>query len=132
MCPACVFRRQALATAGIVEPDDTYKYDFIDSARGANKIPPKRLEFLKAFLKQVAWLKDIETRGKLPAAFVRNLISTEILGRDESQDDVVQLLTRYRDEWMEVASKNANEGHHWARLLGRHESNLEGRTYATA
>ena len=29
VCPACVSRRQAMAVAGITEPEDTYKYDFL-------------------------------------------------------------------------------------------------------
>ncbi|MEX2139678.1 MAG: 7-cyano-7-deazaguanine synthase [Pirellulales bacterium] len=132
VCPACIFRRQALATAGITESDCAYEYDFLGSPRAANKIPPKRIQFLKAFLMQVAWLKDVETRGQLPPAFARHLISTEILGRDQSQEDVVELLTRYRDEWMAIASERESMGHHWARLLAVHEPKTEGATRVSA
>jgi len=81
---------------------------------------------------QVAWLKDVETRGQLPPAFARHLISTEILGRDQSQEDVIELLTRYRDEWMAIASERGRKGHNWARLLAMHEPQMEGVTHASA
>jgi 7-cyano-7-deazaguanine synthase in queuosine biosynthesis len=132
VCPACIFRRQALASAGITEPNDAYEYDFLGSARAANAIPPRRLQFLKAFLMQVALLKDIETTVRLPPALSRYLISTEILGRNQSQEDVIELLKHYRDEWMAIASDRAQHGHNWARLLDLQALKVEGVTNATA
>jgi 7-cyano-7-deazaguanine synthase in queuosine biosynthesis len=132
VCPACIFRRQALATAGITEPHGAYEYDFLGPVRAANKIPPKRIQFLKAFLMQVAWLQDIQIRDQLPTAFVRHLISTETLRRDQSQEEVVELLTRCRNEWMAIASERGGFGHHWARLLACHETTTVGVTQASA
>ncbi|MEX2288691.1 MAG: 7-cyano-7-deazaguanine synthase [Planctomycetaceae bacterium] len=132
ICPACIFRRQALSSAGIVEPEDVYEYDFLGSACAANNISSKRVEFLKAFLMQVAWLKDIENRSQLPTCLARHLISTEILGRDQSQEDVIELLTRYRNEWMAIASEHARKGHNWAKLIAIHEPKMEGATHASA
>ena len=132
VCPACIFRRQAMATAGIIEPGDAYEYDFLSSPQGANEIPPKRLQFLKAFLMQVARLKDVDTRAQLPSAFARFLISTEILGRDQSQEEVTELLARYRDEWIAITSERGRNGHNWARLLAMHEPRMEGVTHASA
>ncbi len=131
VCPACIFRRQALASAGFTEPEDTYEYDFLGSPHAANNIAPKRVRFLKAFLMQVAWLKDVEVCGQLPPAFARHLISTEILARDESQENVIELLTRYRNEWMAIASERGRKGHNWARLLAVHEPKMEGATHAS-
>ncbi len=132
ICPACIFRRQALMSAGVTEPENAYEYDFLGSASAANNISSKRVEFLKAFLMQVAWLKDIENGSHLPAPLARHLISTEILGRDQSQEDVIELLTRYRNEWMAVASEHARKGHNWARLLAKHEPRTEGASHVSA
>ncbi|MCI0738754.1 MAG: 7-cyano-7-deazaguanine synthase [Gemmataceae bacterium] len=132
VCPACIFRRQAMVSAGIDETEDVYEYDFLGSPQAANDIPAKRLQFLKAFLMQVAWLKDADTRMQLPPAFARHLISTEILGREQSQEDAIELLARYRDEWMDIASIRREKGHNWARLLATHELKMEGVTHASA
>jgi len=132
VCPACIFRRQAMASAGINEPEDVYEHDFLGSPQEANRIPAKRLQFLKAFLMQVAWLKDVDTGKQLPPSFARHLISTEILGREQSQEDVIELLARYRDEWMAIASERREKGYSWARLLAMHEPKMEGVAHASA
>jgi hypothetical protein len=132
LCRACIFRRQALTVAGIDEPEGVYKYDFLGSPQAANRIPAKRAQFLKAFLMQVAWLKDVDTHKQLPLAFARQLISTEVLGRGQSQEDVIELLTRYRDEWMNIASDKREKGYEWARLLAAHEPETQGVTHASA
>ena len=92
----------------------------------------KRLQFLKAFLMQVAWLKDVDARMRLPPAFARHLISTEVLRREESQDNVIELLARYRNEWMTIASDKQKNGYNWARLLAVREPEMEGVTHASA
>jgi 7-cyano-7-deazaguanine synthase in queuosine biosynthesis len=117
LCPACIFRRAALYSAGIQEPDDTYSYDFLGAAERINALPEKRLAYLKAFLLQVARLQDIENHDRLPPAFERHLIGTGILQRDQSQRAVVELLARYRNEWMKIAADAREQGHAWARLL---------------
>ncbi len=81
---------------------------------------------------QVAWLKDVDTGKQLPPAFARQLISTEILGREQSQEDVIELLARYRDEWMAIASERREKGYNWARLLAMHEPKMEGVAHASA
>lgn len=48
------------------------------------------------------------------------------------QADVIELLARYRDEWMTIASQRGRNGHRWARLLAMHERNMEGVTHAPA
>jgi hypothetical protein len=119
-----------MASAGIGEPEDVYEYDFLGSPQAANRIPARHLQVLKAFLMQVAWLKDASSQTQLPPAFVRHLISTEILGREQSQEDVTELLARYRDEWMAIAAEKQAKRHKWARLLAIPE--VEGVTHATA
>jgi hypothetical protein len=127
-----IFRRQALAIAGINEPEGVYKFDFLGSPIVTNRIPAKRFQYLKAFLMQVAWLRDMDTRKQLPPAFARQLISTEVLSRGQSQEDVIELLTRYRNEWMTIASDKRETGYNWARLLAMPEPKMEGLTHASA
>ena len=49
---------------------------------------------------QVAWLRDTDSRKELPRAFARYLIGTEVLERGQTQDSVIALVARYRDEFM--------------------------------
>jgi 7-cyano-7-deazaguanine synthase in queuosine biosynthesis len=74
VCPACVFRRQALIAGGIDEPDGSYTLDVFGSAGAANAIPEDELWYLKAFLMQVSKLDDIETTMHLPEPVRRHLI----------------------------------------------------------
>ena len=132
LCPACIFRRAALASAGVEEPKDIYRYDFLGSAERINTLPEKRLAYLKAFLLQVARLRDIENHARLPAAIERHVVGTGIIRRGEPQKDVIQLLARYRDEWTEIASVARERGHTWARLLDPQRSATEGVTHASS
>jgi 7-cyano-7-deazaguanine synthase in queuosine biosynthesis len=116
-CPACIFRRQAMEVAGIQEPDDTYKYDFLSSPLSGNQIPENRLRYLKSFLMQVAQLKNVSERDRLPSAFERHVVSTGIVKHGESQKGVIALMARYADEWLAIAAKARRNGHEWAKLL---------------
>ena len=59
ICPACLFRRQAMHVTGIAEPENSYQYDLFDPSHEA--ISVDRLKYLKAFLMQVAQLDDVVT-----------------------------------------------------------------------
>jgi 7-cyano-7-deazaguanine synthase in queuosine biosynthesis len=132
VCPACVFRRQAMAVAGIAEPEGTYKYDFLGSPGGASRIPSKRLLHLKAFLMQVASLKDVCAGKPLPRSVARHLVSTEVLADGYPREAVAALLARYRDEWMDIASDGDRKGLSWARLLAAPRPQNQGVTHASA
>jgi len=131
LCPACIFRRQAMEVAGIQEPADTYKYDFIGSPPLANQIPEKRFLYLKAFLMQVAQLKNVDQRDRLPSAFERHVVSTGIVNRGESQKGVIALMARYADEWLTIADQARRNGHEWAKLLAPRQSQAQGVSYAS-
>ena len=132
VCPACVFRRHAMAAAGIVEPEGKYKYDFLGSPDGVSRIPPKRLLHLKAFLMQVASLKDVGAGVPLPRSVARHLLSTEVLADGHPREAVIALLARYRDEWMDIASDGNRKGFAWARLLAAPRPQKQGVTHASA
>jgi 7-cyano-7-deazaguanine synthase in queuosine biosynthesis len=132
VCPACVFRRQAMAVAGITEPEDTYKYDFMGSPGVVSRIPSKRLLHLKAFLMQVASLRDVCAGKPLPHSVARHLVSTEVLADGHSREVATALLARYRDEWVEIASDGNRKGLPWARLLAAPRPQKQGVTHASA
>lgn len=130
LCPACIFRRAALQVAGIREPENAYKYDFLGPAELINQLPEKRLVYLKAFLLQIAHLREIERNDRLPQAFERHVVP-HIVPKDQSQKGVIQLLVRYRDEWTEIALSARESGHTWARLLAPNRTATQGVTYAS-
>jgi hypothetical protein len=45
---------------------------------------------------------------------------------------MIDLLTRYRDEWMAIASEYGKKGHHWASLLALPKLPKEGATHGIA
>jgi hypothetical protein len=81
---------------------------------------------------QVARLKDLGARPELPRPFARHLIGAEVLGWGQEQDDMIALLTRYRDEWMHIASDANQKGLPWARLLAASQPRTQGVAYASA
>ena len=131
LCPACIFRRAALQAAGIEEPVNAYKYDFLGPAELINQPPEKRLAYLKAFLLQIAHLRDIVNDDRLPPAFERHVVP-HIVPKGQSQKGVIQLLARYRDEWTEIASAARERGHAWAKLLAPKRPATQGVNHASA
>jgi hypothetical protein len=132
ICPACIFRRQAMTVAGIADSEDTYKYDFLGSPSGVSRIPSKRLLHLKAFLMQVASLKDVCAGKPLPRRVARHLVSTEVLADGHPREAVAALLARHRDEWMAIALDGNLRGLPWARLLTTPRPQRQGVTHASA
>ena len=43
---------------------------------------------------------------------------------------MIELLVRYKDEWMTIASDKRERGYEWARLLAAHELQTQGVTHA--
>jgi len=132
LCPACIFRRGALRFAGIQEPEDCYKYDFLGPAERVNQLPKKRLNYLKALLMQIVQLRGIEAGDRLPPAFERHIVGTGIVRKGQAQQGVIQLLARFRDEWTEIASAAQDGGHAWAKLLASKRPALQGVNHASA
>ena len=46
--------------------------------------------------------------------------------------DIIELLPRYRNEWMTIALDKREKGYNWARLLAMPEPKLEGLIHASA
>ncbi len=129
LCPACLFRRQAMIVGGIEEPQDAYSFDLFGTPERAGLVPPEKLNYLKAFLMQVAERADIETTGRLPGAVERHLRHTRILKPGEPPEALIALMARNRDEWMAVAAEGRRKGLQWARLLERNLAG-QGASYA--
>jgi hypothetical protein len=117
ICSACLFRRQVLLVADIDEPQGTYSYDQFGSSAIVNLIPTDKLDYLNAFLRQVAQWTEIETPGRVPEPVEHHLRHTRVLKSGESPEARIALLARNRDEWMTIAEAGRREGYRWARLL---------------
>jgi len=132
VCPACLFRRQAMLTAGIDEAAGAYKYDLFTGHKGTTPTPAKKLEFLKAYLMQVSELQGVQLGEKLPARMMRHLVGTNILQQSDPTAPYVQLLGRYRDQWLDVARQAELRGYSWTKMIGPNGSNKEGVNRASA
>lgn len=117
VCASCVFRRQAMAVAGIVESGETYKYDLFGTPADLALVPVKKKRFLNAFLGQAVKLNGLDGGDRLPDWVRRHIFGTGILGPDDDPSEILALLTRYRDEWRTVAGVAAARGLAWARGL---------------
>ncbi len=127
VCPACLFRRQAMLVAGIKESRDTYKYDLFGPVRRANRIREKRLDYLKAFLLQVANLGPLEPGDPVPERIRRHLLGTNVVSPGECLDPFLHLFARYRHEWLSIAAKGMERGWTWANLMAPVGAALIGR-----
>lgn len=116
VCPACIFRRQAMAVGGIEEPG-VYKHDLFGSDGGTNGIPEDRLDYLKAFLLQVANLGPLKSDSPVPERIRRHLFGTNLVSRDEAMAPFLSLLSRYRDEWLNLAAEGMDRDWAWTNLL---------------
>ena len=133
VCPACVYRRQAMVVAGVKEPPGTYTIDLLGPTHHVNHIPPSRLNYLKAFLMQCAKRTEIDSNLLLPDPVERHFRHTRILKTGESSEQFSNLLCRNREEWLKIAEEGRRRGYRWARLLEPPRSPMEqGASHATA
>jgi queuosine biosynthesis protein QueC len=128
ICPACIFRRQSLAVAGIQEPVDTYKFDLFDSPINANKVPKKQRKYLNALLSQVVQLNDIQSEDLLPLWVRRHLFGTGIVSEEHSAATASNVLRTYRDEWRSVIAQAKSRGISWTNLVAASDAASDGAT----
>ncbi len=133
VCPACIFRRQAMLVGGIKEPRGAYKFDLFGPSRVVNRIPERLLKYLKAFLMQIVHLDALDAHDELPRRFRRHLLGSKIIGHGESPGPVVEVLRRYRQEWLTIAAEGIERGWTWVKLLTPTQSTKqEGMSHASA
>lgn len=118
VCPACLFRRLSMFAGGIGEASNTYKYDLFGSTERANRVPVKRLAYLKAVLMQVVQLGTLEHGSAVPDRIRRHLIGTGIVRHGEPLEPILAVLRQYRHEWLELAALGERQGWSWTKLLG--------------
>ncbi len=121
VCPACIFRRQALQVAGISEPPQAYQHDLFGSVADFKAIPKNQLRALQAFLWQVARLAELERPGTIPGFFRRHVLGTKVVLEDTEMAPFVELFCRYRHEWLELAARGQSLGWIWTDWLARRE-----------
>ncbi len=103
-CPACLGRRQALATAGIPEEADRYQYDLFSPNFRLGDLPSDRLAYLKATVMQIAALRDLEG-GQPTPLLLRHVRVTRIVEPGESIGPWIDVMARYRREWLKLIAE---------------------------
>jgi 7-cyano-7-deazaguanine synthase in queuosine biosynthesis len=103
-CTACIFRRQAMITAGITEGQDAYEVDLFAKLPAQAAIPVKQLRPIRAFHQQVAQLRELDN-GKAPPSFIQYLRETNAVSSDSQLAPYVEVYRRYRKEWLSVIAE---------------------------
>ena len=112
-CPACVFRRQALLTAGITEPDDAYAVDLFAEHHPDTPIPSKVMRTIRAFHQQIAHMPELSS-GSAPPSFKRYLKATNAVSSDAQLGPHIEVYRRYREEWLSLIADARRRGLPWA------------------
>lgn len=112
LCAACLFRRVALNVADIDEVRGTYQSDVLD----LHSLPPKKMNYLKAFLNQIDSLAETDA-GRLPVCISKHLYQTGLVERGGSTEVYVELYRKHRLEWLAFVTKAKLNGCQWANLI---------------
>lgn len=115
LCPACIGSQQALIAAGLDLPADRYAHDILNPA--CNALPLDELADLRQHVLQVSDFHRIAPDGSRPQVLRRHLASTQAITAADPAERWVDLLSRYRDEWMTVADRALLRGCRWPRWL---------------
>lgn len=123
-CPACVFRRQAMITAGIAEAEGAYAIDLFATPESGKTVPAKRVRAIKAFHRQIARIGELDV-GNAPACFKRYLRATHAVSTNEQLAPHVEVYRRYREEWLVLIADAIRRGLPWV-LPARPFARMEG------
>ena len=122
VCAACIGRRQALLLAGIDEPADRYRYDLFGNTGALDAVPASKLNFLKATIWQLNLLGELRPGEPLPDLLRLQLYGTRILEMGASAQEWVDVLVRYREEWLDLIAAARARGLSWGNWLSKHDS----------
>jgi len=117
VCAACIGRRQAIITAGIPESPGGYLYDVFGHQEALDSIPTDKLDFLRATIMQVGFLGDLEPGKPLPDLVRRQLFGTGVIRKGQSTRSWVNVLVRYREEWLKLIALARCRGLRWSKWL---------------
>lgn len=132
VCPACLFRRQAMLIAGIDDAADAYRFDLFTGCRELKEATARHLRFLKAYLMQVRELQDVRPGKPLPDRVLQHLVGTNIIKQSDATSPSIELLSRYRDQWMQVVREAESNGYSWTKMIGPSGPSKEGVSHASA
>jgi hypothetical protein len=106
-----------MRVAEIEELAGIYYFDLFGAPDEVNQIPPRYLQYLKAFLIQADEWTEIKKTGKLPEPVRLHLAHTGIIKPGERDGPIRSLLERNCEEWLQIASEGRRRGYSWANLL---------------
>jgi hypothetical protein len=99
-----------------LEPDSVYEYDLFGESHITNAVSPAKLLPLKATLMQVERLGELRGQS-LPEWFLRYALGTHVAESPAALRSWVDVLLRYRAEWLELVAFGQSKGWKWARWL---------------
>jgi 7-cyano-7-deazaguanine synthase in queuosine biosynthesis len=102
VCAACIQRRQALVSAGVLEAPSRYQYDVFGGPSAITGIPMGELLPLKAELLHATDVYPNTSSDSIPARVLSHLVGTGIATDGGSLQACVDLLGRYATEWEEL------------------------------
>lgn len=111
-CPACVFRRQAMYSAGIPEKSDDYETDLFSEADPENPIAREDMISVLAFHEQVANLKLLDSEI-VPPFLGRYLKATNAVDSDHQIAPHAEVHRRFRREWVSLIAEARRRGFPW-------------------
>lgn len=115
-CVACIGRRQAMIGAGIGEPDGAYECDLFGEPHMTNAVSLAKLLPLKATLMLVERLGELRSQS-LPEWFLRYALGTRVEENSAALRDWIDVLLRYRAEWLDLIAFGQSKGWEWASWL---------------
>lgn len=111
-CPACVYRRQAMITAGIEEGPDAYEVDLFSPPEPIHNIRVKHLLWIRAFHQQAGRLAELD-EGRVPNSFQRYLYATQAVSTDDELSPHIKVYRRYQQEWAALIAASRRRGLPW-------------------
>lgn len=108
-CSACVYRRQAMITAGIDESQDAYEFDLFSPF---SDVPEKHLRTIRLFHQQACRLAELENE-QVPGFFRTYLYVTHAVFSNEELKPYVDVYRRYRREWDALIADARHRGLPW-------------------
>ena len=117
VCAACIGRRQAMLLAGVGEPATRYVHDLFGDQANLGAVPRDKLHFLIATIWQVYSLAELGPGKALPALVRRQLYGTGIVKPGEPVQEWIDVLVRYREEWLQLMAAARARGLSWGNWL---------------
>lgn len=124
VCPGCIGRRQAMITGGIRESPDKYRFDIFGDASEVDEIPAERLGHLKTIISQIEFLSSIDAEVPLPLSVRAHFAN--VLDPTDDLKPTIQLLQKYRNEWLGLIEDGIAADRYWARWHGPVSSSATG------